>query len=1166
MAENLTPQQRQAVTDRGGKLLVSAAAGSGKTKVLVDRLMLYICDPIRPVNIDDFLIITFTEAAAAELRSKIATKLTEKIAEDPTNKHLQKQMQRLHLAKISTIHSFCSGILREHAYLTDLSVDFRLADEKESAELQMTAMDRTLESAYAGGDRNFYAFVDTQGLGRDDRSVPLIVLDIFEKSRCHPNPDDWLDSCVKSMDLDCMSDASETAWGKYLINDLHKYLDLQIEAMRACVSSAEKEPKSEKTVSVLSGNVDLLRDLRNREKWDEIVTGKNYSFGTLTFTKEFDPALKEQIKEVRDNCKKILERKLALFSEDNTRTIQDITATAEVVKGIVETVKKFANAYTRLKRSHRVVDFSDLEHSALDLLTGKGRSAPTQLADEIGKRFVEVMVDEYQDTNEVQERIFHALTYRRNNCFMVGDVKQSIYQFRLADPGIFIEKYNTYKDADFAEPGEGRKVLLSSNFRSSGGVIDAVNDVFSHCMSPDMGGLYYGAQEQLNEGLEHISLNEPEVELFCIQAEHDKYEEEANFTANKIRQMLDGRSMVRDQDGLRPVAASDIVILLRAPGSVGIHYQLALERQGIPCVMEKSADLLQTEEISVLRSVLQVISNPLQDIPLVAALTSRVFGFTADEIAEIRSSDRNTAMFHSIKSSDNPKAMAFLETLSSLRYAARTSTLSQLLDTVLVKTGIDRVYGAMPDGRDRIENIFAFAQLAASFEKNRQGDLERYLEYLNNLSQRKGLVLNDDSNSSAVQIMSIHKSKGLEFPVVFLCALSKGVNKEDLKEPVLCDKDLGLGLYCTDGENRVRYPNLARRAISAKMIAESFSEEMRVLYVAMTRARDRLIMTYTGTNMEKHLLSLVKKMDHCPAELMVLDAVSAGDWVLLTALQRAEAGELFAVAGRPENVITNQNPWSIRYVETFEAGEETKSVPFVQPQPLSDVATERIGQSLSFTYPHMQATSAPSKQTATQLKGRIKDLEIAEGTAEKTVWNFRRPSFVETKNDPKRFGNAMHAAMQYIRFDVCRDRDAVSREVDRLVNDGYILKEYGDILDIDGLTAFFQTDIGKKFAGSHDVLREFKFSILDDCERYIDNTPQEKILLQGVVDCLLIEKDGLTVIDFKTDHVTEDSLDEVACRYTSQVRLYAYAMERIFKKPVKDAYLYFFRLKRFHKV
>ena len=547
MAEKLTPQQQMAVTDRGGKLLVSAAAGSGKTKVLVDRLLRYLLDPFHPANIDDFLMITYTKAAAAELRGKIAAKLSEQLALTPENKHLQRQLQRLYLTKISTVHAFCADILREYAYRLDLSGDFRVADENECRELREKAMSQVLEEAYRDLTQNddFRVFLDTQGLGRDDRLVPEILFKVYDSARCHLSPDQWLDACVENADVSAIDDVGQTLWGKYLMDDLFDYLDLQIQALNRCMDAARLTPEMEGPVSLFKETVKQLQLLRAADSWDGIIQNKDIEYGTLRFSKKCTNVdLNERMKAVRNACKKGVAAKLKSFSANSAQTLQDMHQCFASVRGMVGLVRRFDEVYSRLKQGRRVLDFGDLEHQMLDLLLGGRRDQVTAAATEIGERFREIMVDEYQDSNQVQDAIFSALTQKQQNCFMVGDVKQSIYQFRLADPGIFLEKYNAYVPAEEAKPGQGRKVFLSANFRSGGGVLECVNYIFSHVMTPSVGGLHYGEEEALREGVPHVALDEPEVELLVTQADNATYEEEAAVVAQRTAELLDGKQIL----------------------------------------------------------------------------------------------------------------------------------------------------------------------------------------------------------------------------------------------------------------------------------------------------------------------------------------------------------------------------------------------------------------------------------------------------------------------------------------------------------------------------------------------------------------------------------------------------------------------------------------------
>ena len=1165
MAETLTNEQRQAVENRGGKLLVSAAAGSGKTKVLVDRLMSYILDPKQPANIDDFLVITYTKAAASELRGKIAAKLSELIAKTPDNKHLQQQMQRLYLAKISTVHGFCGDVLRQYAYRLDIPSDFRVADEGECLQLQIKALDIVINDAYESeaADSDFYAFVDSQGLGRDDRQIPEIILKVYNSARCHLHPDKWLDWCVEEQTN--VSDAGQTIWGKYLIDDLQQYLSMQIDSLNQCVSACVGVDGMEKPAALFSATITQLQTICDCKTWEEIIAARNVDFGRLTFSKNCgDMQLAEQMKAVRNACKDGFAKRIRSFTDSSEQILADLYHSVSAARGLVLLVRAFTNAYDKMKKNRGVLDFGDLEHLTLDLLWGKQRNSITKVACEIGECFREVMVDEYQDSNQIQDAIFVALTEKRQNCFMVGDVKQSIYQFRLADPDIFIEKYNTYENVSQARPLEGRKVLLSHNFRSSGGVISAVNDVFTQCMSADVGGLDYGEQEMLREGIPHVALNDPEVTLFGIDVDHDTYTEEADYVAGQICSLLDGCHSVRDGDKLRPVQPEDIVILLRSPGSVGSAFQFALQQRGVHCVTGDSSDLLHTEEIATVRSILQVINNPLQDIPLIAVMTSPVFGFTAEDLSRLRVLDRYADIYNLLCCSENEKCRSFLQMLSDLRHSARLLSVTKILSEIYAKTGILSVYSAMPDGEVKRNNLQTFFQIASDYETSGPKELGRFLEFLD-ASEERGLCgTAGQQDKGAVTIMSIHKSKGLEFPVVFLCGLSRGFNQESARAQVLCHKDLGLGLSCADTKLRVRYPAVSKRAISAKIMQESISEEMRVLYVAMTRARDRLFMTYAVKNLAGNLQEIAMRLDMSSGKLLASEADCPGFWIIQAAMTRTEAGAFFAMSGKPNGSQVRDFVWEIKTVSHDDNNEYIE--PYLETQTKSsEINLHKISEFLGFSYAYKTATEVPSKLTATQLKGRILDSEISEGTEQMKPLSFRKAGALADKSGIS-YGNAMHSVLQYIRFSECVSVDSIQNEIIRLVREGLITTEQAELVDCGKLHLFFKSPFGQQIRDGKHILREFKFSVLDDASKYYDNITNEKILLQGVVDCALVEDDGIVILDFKTDRISEETLSQTVQKYKSQVCAYANALTRIYNKPVKAAMLYFFELNRFVEV
>ena len=591
---------------------------------------------------------------------------------------------------------------------------------------------------------------------------------------------------------------------------------------------------------------------------------------------------------------------------------------------------------------------------------------------------------------------------------------------------------------------------------------------------------------------------------------------------------------------------------------------MALQKRGVRCVTGDSTDLLHTEEIAAVRAILEVINNPLQDIPLIAVLTSPIFGFTADDLAKLRGENRYCDFYSLLCNSDSNKCKAFLGTLNQLRISSRLSTVTELISEIFEKTNILSTYGCMPDGEIKKNNLQTFFQFASDYEATGPKDLSRFLELLD-ASEEKGLSGNcAQQEKGAVTIMSIHKSKGLEFPIVFMCGLSRSFNQESAHAQVLCHKDLGLGLECTDTKLRVRYPTIAKRAISIKIARDSLSEEMRVLYVALTRAKDRLIMTYASKNLSRKLDKIALRLDMCSNEMLSSEADCPGWWVLQSALTRTEAGQFFNVSFCPDCSRVRDTQWLIEISHSGNnyCGQVTEE--FVEKE-VSDETLRKISALRNFSYSNHGATQIPSKVTATQLKGRTLDQEVAEGTYSRQPVFFRKAGTMRM-NSGISYGNIVHSVMQHIRFSECDSVSSISRELSRLTKEQYITSEQERAVDCESLFAFFDSPLGKKIRSANNVLREYKFSVLDDAQNYYPAGNDEQILLQGVVDLALIEEDGIIVLDFKTDYVTEKSLSLVAEGYKAQVSAYANALTRIYQIPIKAAYLYFFTLNKLVEV
>jgi len=1158
MAEiKLTAAQQAVVDDRGGALLVSAAAGSGKTKVLVDRLLARVCDLQKPCNVDDFLVITYTKAAAAELRVKISQALSARIAEDPSNRHLQRQMHRIYLAEISTVHAFCSDLLRTYAHLLDIPADFRVAEETESNVLKDRVLGTLLEEGYSSESVEFREMVEAFGYGRDDRRLPEAVKLAHNELRCRADMDGWLASMLEALDISRYEDALETPWGAYLFEEFQTFLQRQIEKMESALQEMSRYPNIQKGLDLcFRENIQQMRNLLCCKTWDEIVRNKVESFGRAgTIRKPEDPFVKERLANIRTLCWKDLQKWQKQFFADSKSVLQDLKLVTPGAQSLLRFAKQFDLAYAEEKKKRKLLDFSDLEHYAIRLLTDKYTHQPSRTAKEISARFEEIMVDEYQDSNEVQETIFEAISKNGKNRFMVGDVKQSIYRFRLADPTLFLRKYLSYQNRDEAPDGAPRKILLSENFRSRNEILSACNDVFRLIMRKNVGDLEYTDAEALKLGRTFPALPDSAVELHCLTHSNPaqpKAAMEADYVAARIRRMLDEKTEVTDGDTLRPVQPGDIAILMRSLSSTAGDYLAALGRYGIPAVCERGGSLLDTSEVQILIAILQVIDNPHQDVPLLTALASPVFGFSSDQLAVPRMSNRKDDYYDTI--CDRSEFRDVIQILHDLQENAKWMNLHELIDDVFSRTGMVSVFASMPDGLRRERNLMAFRSFTVSFEAAGSRSLPQLLWYLKDLQDAGGsLPVPKGAVENAVTIMTVHSSKGLEFPVVFLCDLSRTFNLRDMQDAILVDDDLAVGCNRVDNQRFVRYTTLAKNAIVHKQTREAISEELRILYVAMTRAQDRLIMTYYSRYLITELKNIILHLTIPLSDDLCMTANNPGKWILMAALCRTEAGQLFAQCGSNEAARVWDTVWDIQFHDLLLFAPQDEHAEYMADA-LQICADKESVELLKYEYPYQEICNIPGKITATQLKGRMQDQEIADGAGDlqnKSAFRFRRPQFLKRDLSPAEKGTATHLFMQFASYSACKSESEIKKELQRLCAAYYITEQQAQAVEISKILRFFNSELGCWLL-AQEPKREFKFSLMVDTSEYGLKAEGERVMLQGVIDCFVVEEDGLTIIDFKTDQSPHPEY------YAPQLDAYGKALSRIYQMPVKQKILYFF--------
>ncbi|HIZ95042.1 MAG TPA: helicase-exonuclease AddAB subunit AddA [Candidatus Flavonifractor avicola] len=1179
MAFSLTEEQQAAVDNRGGGLLVSAAAGSGKTRVLVERLLARVEEG---ADVDRFLVITYTKAAAAELRSRIVEELSDRLALRPTDGHLRRQATLVYKAGISTIHAFCAQLLRECGHLLDLDPDFRLCDEGEAGILMLRALNDVLDRRYEAMDSDFAQLVDTMSAGRDDARLIQIVLDIRGRVQAHPNPAAWLEEQERTFALEGISDPVQTPWGQLLLADAAgqaAYWRRRMEEARdLCERDANLLANYGDSVAQTAQALQQFEEAAS-QGWDAARALLPIPFPTVGRKKMVDdPAAVERVKAIRTACKKRLEKLEDWFADSGDDLLADLRTVYPAMRGLFALVRDFEEVYAAEKARRGLVDFSDLEHMAVRLLVGED-GQPTELARQWSTRYDEIMVDEYQDTNEVQNAIFSALSKDGTNLFMVGDVKQSIYRFRLADPTIFLGKYRSFKPYTEAGEGEERRVILSRNFRSRPEVLEGCNDLFRAVMSVPFGEMEYSDDQALYPGGPFQPDSTYCVELDALDGDIDGEEGaekvsrdllEARFAARRIRDLLDQNFPVSDgEEGTRPVRPSDMVILLRSPNTVLRHYARALAERDILWEAEGGGDFFGSTEISVALSLLQIVDNPRQDVPLISVLRSPVYGFSADRLAQIRAASPDTDFYAALAADDGEDSKAFLAELDDLRFGSGDMSSHQLLWHIYDRTNLLGIFGAMEEGETRQGNLLALAELARQFEGAGHKGLFRFLTYLTRLRENGNTLMppTPGRTGGGVRIMSIHKSKGLEFPVVLLCGLARRLNREDMSRPILFHPKLGVGPKGLDVERGIEYPTLARMAVARQLEREMMAEELRLLYVAMTRAKEKLILSVALTGGGKDLEKLAGDAGDPVDPQVLLACQSVGQWVLLHALCRPEAGALRRAAGQDVAVLdTSFGPaWDIRFVD---------GTPLAQMPPHRWTAPQReqeeeeggedLANLLRWTYPHEAEVAIPSKLTATQLKGRALDEEAAEEAPRPArPLSFGRPRFAaeEMGLTAAQQGTALHQVLQYIDFERSETVEGVRAEIARLVEQQYITPQQGEAVDPAPIAAFFRSDLGQQLLSSVSLRREFKFSILEPASRYYPQAGEgEQVLFQGVVDCYYETLEGITVVDFKTDRVTKRTVAERAEHYRPQLEAYSRALAEITGKQVIRRVLWFFAL------
>ncbi|WP_040215123.1 helicase-exonuclease AddAB subunit AddA [Clostridium polynesiense] len=1244
MATKWTEEQLQAINTRGGNLLVAAAAGSGKTAVLVERIIKIITDKEKPVDIDRLLVVTFTNAAAAEMRERIADAISKELDKNPNSKLLQRQLTLLSRSNITTMHSFCLDVIRNNFHHIDLDPAFRIAADTEAVLMKQDILQELFEDKFEDQKESFINLVEAFGGGRDDRRLQELVYSLYNFSMSGPWPEKWLKDKAEEFNIQEDFDISRSIWGRVLLQGAEVELKGVIGRIKFALEICENTEGLEPYIENLTDDAALIDSLIEAVK--EGFSEAEKAFSSLSFSKlktvrkanVSDEEAQKRVKDIRDEVKKkVKDINNSMFSIPMEESIDNLKAMYPLMKELSALVLEFNERYKNAKKERGILDFNDLEHYCLDILVDKssGEIKPSSVALELRENFEEILVDEYQDSNNVQETIVNMVSRKfteNPNVFMVGDVKQSIYRFRQAKPELFLDKYNSYSEE---EGSLNRKILLYKNFRSREEVIKGVNYIFKELMTTTVGELDYTSKEALNLGAD-FKENEEEgvfvggdIEVHILDRSSEKSKEdieeeeevtgveegveelseeeldniqlEARLTAKRIKELINpdegGEFKVYDKalENYRRVRYKDIVILLRATTEWAPIFAEELGLQGIPVYSDSGTGYFQTVEIRTIMSLLQVIDNPMQDIPMLAVLRSPIFAFTPEDLSDLRAANKENYFYESIRaiaegsedikvSKDElkEKCIYFMEYLEKWREKSIYMPIDEFIWYLYMDTSYYGYVGAMPKGVQRQANLRILFQRAREYDKTSYKGLFNFINFINKLRKSSGdlgsaKILGE--NEDVVRIMSIHKSKGLEFPVVILSGTGKNFNLMDLNRSILFHEELGYGPDFVDIENRISYPTIAKEAIKRKFRLESLSEEMRVLYVAFTRAKEKLIITGSVNN----LSSSAEKWCQAAAsegripESQVLKGKSYLDWIAM-ALAKHTQGEAIRNINNSTVNITSQDELSTWNVKLW----DKKQVIVDEKNPAVDnleednefksqegVYTEEINRRLSWEYKYKYSSKLPANISVSELKRQSLKAEYdGEYVRLYTPETLRKPEFLQENRglSPAERGTAVHFVMQHLDLNKVHSIEQINNQMDQMVNQELIREDERKAVNIRKILSFFKSSLGQRLLKAYSenkVYREIPFfievpSTVVKPELPEDIYQEEKIRVQGIIDCFFEEEGKLVLLDYKTDYVEEGGEENIKERYRVQIDYYCESLLRLTGMQVKEKYLYLF--------
>ena len=1235
MGVTWTRQQQQVINLRDRNILVSAAAGSGKTAVLVERIIAMLTDAIRPIDVDHLLIVTFTEAAAAEMKERIRSAIEKKSEEYPDNEHLKQQATLIHNARITTIHSFCLSVVRDHFHAIDIDPGFRVGEEGELKLLRQDVIGEILEERYQEGEQRFLNFTLAYGSGRNDKKIEELILKIYEYSRSYPDPGGWIEGCVRAYQIDSLNELEESETVRRLMRNTENYLkeakDLLTEGLAVCME-ADGPAVYEKALLADSQTVDRLLSVHTFEEMTRVMADIPWVRLAANRDKSVSEDKAAQVKAIREEVKGIIkDLKEQYFYQEAEEMLLDIQVCRPAMEELAGLVLAFSERFEEKKRSRNMVDFSDMEQYALEILTKKGEDGnflPSAAAREYQEQFREIMIDEYQDSNLIQETILTSIStvsLGRYNIFMVGDVKQSIYRFRLSRPELFMEKFHTYEPLpETAGQTDGRsgggnevpsvrcqRIDLHKNFRSRREVLDSVNEIFRQIMTRELGGIVYDDQAALYAGADYPAGEDMETEILIIDSDLKDEEEaaygaedsakegaedrkasggigerelEARAIAARIRELLAHHRVVdKKTREFRPVRYSDIVILTRSVKGFADVFTEELNREGIPAYAGTREGYFATQEIGVLLDYLRVLDNQRQDLPMAAVLASSFGKLTEAELAMIKSEYASLSFCQAVmayrQSGDDPiirgKLRTCLDGMDAFRRIVPYTPMHELLWRILEETGYGDYVSAMPGGEQRRANLDMLVEKARAFEATSYKGLfhfVRYIEQLQKYDVDYGEASIEDEQSDTVRIMTIHKSKGLEFPVVFAAGMGKRFNMQDARSSVILHSRLGAGLDAIDIEKRTKSPSIIKKVMQKEEVLDSLGEELRVLYVAFTRAKEKLIITGTISNLEKKWPGYEMAGNRQEETLSfgrLSKAVTYWDWILPALLRM------------PQSVPIVKKVLTFEDIVREEVAEETagrmKRVILEQwdTQKIYDSGmNESLKGQFAYHYPYEGSRQQKLKFTVSELKKRIYLAEaLGSEAAEDGEMAYEEPDVVpliprflqeETELTGASRGTAYHRLMELLDFSAQYDADTLREALHAFTEEGKMTQDMADCIRTEDILGFLKCPAGQRMSAAARRQRLFKeqpFVLgVDAREIYQKEQEGEQILVQGIIDVYFEEEDGLVVLDYKTDRIYQ--AEELKEKYHAQLDYYGKALEQMTEKKVKEKIIYSFTIKQ----